>query len=313
MAPTFFSSGIADPFPTPPRPDEGVRRTTHVDIVPAADRGLVLRSRCRDLLDGTDPRVVGDAEVVAALDSTQHLVSLQHPGDVELPLTGRLVGAGFRATLEALTPQGQAGAPLFVLLDELPVATVISGYARMYEHDSAEMSGAADHMGDICSGWRTDGLMIRSIRSTGRMPVPLGPVAPSPEHTDPWAWHEMAALRPGEMRRRRLIDLGPDGSVFATFRDTHVEPDGTERVLHEYTLTAGLEGGRFTRCVAAPRVLPWHECPDAAASAARLDGIEPREVHRAMKGSRGLGTCTHLNDLLRSLAGLDHLAAMVGR
>ena len=60
----------------------------------------------------------------------------------------------------------------------------------------------------------------------------------------------------------------------ALFRDTHVDPTGAETILHEYALTATVDAatGAFTSCSAVPRVLPWVECPVAAASADRLVG-----------------------------------------
>jgi hypothetical protein len=59
-------------------------------------------------------------------------------------------------------------------------------------------------------------------------------------------------------------------------------------------------------------VLPWTECPAAAASAGRLDGLRVDELReRVAKEFRGTTTCTHLNDLLRSLADLGALVRLV--
>jgi hypothetical protein len=59
-------------------------------------------------------------------------------------------------------------------------------------------------------------------------------------------------------------------------------------------------------------VLPWDECPGAAGSAARLVG-QPVGALRRIVGDelRGTSTCTHLNDLLRSLADVPHLVALL--
>jgi hypothetical protein len=65
-----------------------------------------------------------------------------------------------------------------------------------------------------------------------------------------------------------LDEAMPDGAleVRAMFRDSHVGPDGAERVLHEYDLEAEIDLGLgdVTRCYARPMVLPWPECPQAA-------------------------------------------------
>ena len=60
---------------------------------------------------------------------------------------------------------------------------------------------------------------------------------------------------------------------------------------------------------ATARTLPWPECPGAVASAGRLvgeavAGLRPK-VHADFRGTT---TCTHLNDVLRSLAGVVALA-----
>jgi hypothetical protein len=59
-------------------------------------------------------------------------------------------------------------------------------------------------------------------------------------------------------------------------------------------------------------VLPYIECPDAAASAGRLTGMSVAELRRRVRQElTGISTCTHLNDLLRSLADIGALAAAV--
>jgi hypothetical protein len=95
------------------------------------------------------------------------------------------------------------------------------------------------------------------------------------------------------------------------FRDTHVDPDGVETVLHEYSIEATVdEELRFTSIEAAPRVLPWIECPWAAPSATRLCGQPVHGLRRLVRDNfHGVETCTHLNDMLRSLADIAPLAA----
>ena len=64
---------------------------------------------------------------------------------------------------------------------------------------------------------------------------------------------------------------------------------------------------------ATPRALPWPECPQAAASASRLVGQPVGELRDFVRQDlSGTTTCTHLNDLLRSLADVATLAAILG-
>ena len=158
--------------------------------------------------------------------------------------------------------------------------------------------------------WRADGTIIRGMEE-GLPPVVTGPDAPtltSPD--DPWAWHDMPGDLPAHgMRRRRRIDVvpGPAGEpvvVDAMFRDSHVDDQGAETIVHEYTMLVHVDprDWHVLTAHATPQVLPWFECPEAAASATRLAG-DPLDGLRARVRAEFVGTttCTHLNDALRAL------------
>ena len=94
------------------------------------------------------------------------------------------------------------------------------------------------------------------------------------------------------------------------FRDSHVDDQGFESIMHEYTMsgTVDLRAGRIGTVSARANVLPWVECPGALASAQRVDGMELSELRsRIRKEFVGRSTCTHLNDSLRSLADVTAL------
>jgi hypothetical protein len=283
---------------------------------------LVLLGRARDLLTGTDGStlVAAQAEVRATVDAERRLHELrsQPDGDTTATLVGSTVASGFRRLVDATVPDHRdAQSPLYLLLDDLPVAALISGYADLYfRPDELQMQTGAHPKADICSGWRSDGTMMVAIGETGRVPVPVGPLAPPLERPDDaLSWHSMETLPPGAMRRRRRIDVYGQAPlrVQAMFRDTHVDPDGVETVLHEYSVDAVVddETWRIRSIDAVPRVLPWVECPWAAASAKRLEGEDVRSLRRVVAQSlQGISTCTHLNDMLRSLADVAPLARM---
>lgn len=162
--------------------------------------------------------------------------------------------------------------------------------------------------------------MLTSVRAGNGVPVTLGPTAPrfgDDLIADPVGWHTMGDLPIGAMRRRRLVDVTVtehSWAVAALFRDTHVDPEGNETVLHEYSLTATVDADTegFASCSAVPRVLPWVECPVAAASADRLVGQQVSGVRDFVRTTmRGRSTCTHLNDLLRSLGDVATLAHLL--
>jgi Protein of unknown function (DUF2889) len=138
-------------------------------------------------------------------------------------------------------------------------------------------------------------------------PMTIGPAAPALERADdPVAWHELPTPAPHTVRRRRRIDLtvGDALHVDAMFRDSHFDGECGESVVHEYSLLATIDAAtlEITYAEATPRVLPYVECPTAAASAGRLVGLHLDAVRDVVrKDFVGTTTCTHLNDLLRSL------------
>jgi hypothetical protein len=309
---------------TPARRPGSARRTSSMDILRPDGPGghLVLLGRARDLLTSPDgsPSVAAAAEVRATVDGDRRLLDLEADpdGPAATTLVGSAVASGFRRLVDAAVPDHrQAQSPLYLLLDDLPVAALISGYAELYFRPDELMARRTGHpKGDVCSGWRSDGTMMVAIRDHGRIPVPVGPPAPRLEpDDDELAWHPLDSLPPGGMRRRRRIDVygAAPTRVDAMFRDTHVDPQGVETVLHEYSVDATVDDQtlRILSIEATPRVLPWVECPWAADSAHRLEGEEVGSLRRLVTQTfQGVTTCTHLNDMLRSLADIVPLVAL---
>ncbi len=170
----------------------------------------------------------------------------------------------------------------------------------------------------ICSGLRPGG--YHQIARENGQPAPhflrrAGDLASA----DPWAWHEIEPPAEVCMRRRRRVDVWLDGEVLqvdAHFRDSLWDVDGTELALHEYTLAASVD--RTTRRIkglsATPRVLPFPECPGAAPHAEQLVGMRVDAFRTSVQETlRELEACTHLNDMLRCLGEVHHLAELVER
>src|SRR5690349_9798300 len=202
------------------------RRTSHIDMIHLAG-GLRLQGTARDVVESEGTaHVVAEATVSADLDRTHHLLGLETtPSDGRVgALVGLLVGPGFRAAVDtALADDEDRASPLYLLLDDLPVAALISGYSHLY-NGKVSRSAVANGLvrEDICAGWRSEGTMLVSLRETGTIPVPLGPPATAlATEDDPLGWHEVGPLPPGAMRRRRLVEVTGDEPhrVFAMFRD----------------------------------------------------------------------------------------------
>ena len=284
--------------------------------------GLLLSGRARDLV--ASGRVLDESALVAeagpGFASQRRVVSLRtDPSRPELDVVvGGPVGAGLRATVQRALPD-VGGTTLGLLLDDIPVAALISGYAGMRSAALAGVNyvvpGVVSRMADLCSGWRTGGQAVISIGGGHGMPRQDCPPAPSLEDGDPLAWHIQPALPAGAMRRRRRIDVFAEGEgwgVDAMFRDTFGEPEGHEGVLHEYTLVASLdEGLTITAIEATARVLPFEECPWAAPNVDRLVGQAVPALRQVVPDVLGgVAGCTHLNDLLRALADTPVLLAL---
>lgn len=313
--PLLLPSAIANPEPVVPvLPSLGTRRSSYVDMLPAALDGtgrgvLTLRGAVRDLRAEADGRTTVlaaatlDAEVanglLTQLDTTPSL-----PDAACAALLGVRVGSGFRPRLRHLLPDDPQ-APLRLLLDDVPVATFIAAYGVL-RSSGGRVAGreTASHMRDVCSGWRSGGAAISAVERMGRAIIPLLPAAPSIRPVEP---DTVPDLPPGWMRRRRRIDVvtGDEShAVEATFRDTWVDADGTEGVLHEYVVRLQLSReGQILDLRAEPRVLPFAECPSAGEAARDLMGAHIGELAgRVSQELVGVHSCTHLNDLLRSLA-----------
>jgi hypothetical protein len=137
------------------------------------------------------------------------------------------------------------------------------------------------------------------------------------EHPDePDGWHPMTTQdgAPG-MRRARRLDLWREGaSLYADigFQDSATAPTGSRVAVHEYHVAATIDPATMTLAAvsADPRILPYRECPGAVANIGRMIGRpvgELRgEVLSTLSGALG---CTHLNDVLRSLADVPAIMA----
>jgi hypothetical protein len=329
--------GIHEPTAgTPPRTPGSVRRTSTIDMLrPEGLFGpLVLLGRARDLVTLADgsATVAGTSSCRAAIDflGPRLLTSIStEPARPGLQaLVGVRVSSGFRAAAAAADPGLAAAESLLnLLVDDFPVATLVSGHAigaglagqagrPMISLAEATGQPGADNRSpfrrDLCAGFADGGTIMNEVDGTGRPPVVTGPAAPALTTDDPLGWHELAPLPPLAMRRSRRTDVTPGrvAGIDVLFRDSYVDAGGLETIVHEYTVSAAVDTGDgvLVWCAATPRVLPWVECPAAAMSAGRLVGAPVAGLRQHVRGTfLGTSTCTHLNDTLRSLEDIPAL------
>ena len=318
---------------SPARRPGSIRRTTTVDICRPDGAGgdLVLVGRGRDLVTpdlGDGPIEFGRARTMVRIDypggrTVREVVV--HESDLPVlrsavaSLSGVRASSGFRSTLErAFGELAAVGSLTVQLLDETPVATLISGSAlarRMVASAGATAPDVRRRLPpiDVCTGWKDGGVMAVAA-GNGRPMLGEGPPAPSLDRADdPGAWHALGELAPHDMRRRRRLDLSFDGGdivIDGLFRDSIRESNGIETVVHEYGVTGLVDrADRLVRRLdVTPRVLPGPDCPGAVASAQRLVGRPVSSLRSAVTDEfSGPTTCTHLNDELRSLADIPRL------
>ncbi|MFC5746325.1 DUF2889 domain-containing protein [Actinomadura rugatobispora] len=307
----------------PPRRPGSVRRTTTHDLLrPEGVPGPVaVDARGRDLRTGAD----GEGTV---LDAARIGVLVEMPGreireihaDPPHPglqgLAGTRIAAGYRRAVAAAVPDAVgSGRVRHQLLDDLAGAMVISGYANKGAGIAPPRLSAPAERADLCAGWATGGTLLTSLTSGRPRPVRFGPPVPADGTGDRLGWHEFDALPVHGMRRRRRVDVWTEngvGVVDCAFRDSYVGVGGAETVVHEYAVRARVDPATLEvlSSEAEPGTLPASECPAAAASAARLAGTPLTGVRRHVSREfTGTSTCTHLNDILRSLEDVGALLA----
>jgi hypothetical protein len=292
-------------------------------------RGTTTRldGRARDLLSPAEgePVVVDEGSFSADIgpDRTIAEITVEPHRDGAESLVGARSGGGFRAALdESLPGEGQAGTPLYLILDDIAGSSLIAGFAWL-RRDRLRGAlavvtdqGAYRSMEGTCAGFRAgssaDDLDVRFRQN-------VAPTPPLADPSDAWSWHALDLVPPVAMRRSRRIDVWrtKDGfAVDAMFRDSTWEPDGTEVVVHEYRIDAAVDAttGELRSISAEPRVLPYPECPAAAPNVAWLVGEPVRALRSSVLARlRGDDCCTHLNDALRALAEVPVLMGVLDR
>jgi Protein of unknown function (DUF2889) len=299
-----------------------LRRTSTIDTHPAGTGDSDVDLRARDVVarGPHEVELLGQVRVRAHL-ADRVIDDIASEGDDGrlTQLVGSRVGPGFRATVGKLLPEEvQRGSLLHLLLDDWVGASLVSGYA--VQHTAINLGieqklpdGVAENMAGICAGFAPDASLIEYAKRHGTIPSAHGPIAP-PLDTEGDGLHAFEPLRANGMRRFRRLDLLPvdagAADFDAHFRDTHLDGDGVETIVHEYTVVGTVDTSTRTivSVTANVHVLPWQECPGAIGSAARVQGLTLSELRGRIRGGFvGVSTCTHLNDTLRAIADLAAL------
>lgn len=312
----------------PLRPPDSIRRTTSIDVTwPDGREGRsLMQGRARDLRsprDGAAPKVLREDTFEARLgwDRVIHEIGCA-PARAQIgQLVGARGGGHLRGVLDRVMHEELVDAtPLYLILDDISGVSLVCGWAwsRWTEDWMSSARALADgaraamrgSMENICIGFRTGS---SALVEGGPSPSQnAAAVVPLPNPDDPLGWHALPEAPGVHMRRARRIDVWRDDviRIDAGFQDSASVPGGGRVAIHEYTLEASADpvSGKIARLMATPRVLPFPECPGAVRNLIRIEG-EPLAKLRTrvidlLPGTLG---CTHLNDILRSLADVPSL------
>jgi hypothetical protein len=319
--------------PAPLRPLGSIRRTSTIDTSwPEGKIGkMCMEGHARDFYtpaDGTPPRILADDRLTAYLSETREILRIAcTPERPDLAkLVGSRAGGRLRAAIGGVLPEElRAGTPLYLLLDDLAGASLVAMWAwSRWSEDwikDAERSGIAatagrnGNMENICIGYRPGSSALATKTTKAAKPVGT-PVVSMCDPADPEGWHHLAEQSGVAMRRARWIDVWVDGLIHieSGFQDSATSPAGGREAVHEYLVAATADPvtGQLLSISADPRILPYAECPAAAANAGRMIGHTLGELRSSvLQVLTGVAGCTHLNDALRALAEVPQLAAQL--
>lgn len=332
-AATRAAAAPRDPAgPAPLRRPGSLRRTSTLDTGWPEGPGKTMRMQghCRDALTpvaGGAPVTVAEEDVQLMVSPLREILAISSSGNH--PALPRFVGARggghSRAILvELLRDEGVESTPLHLLLDDFAGASLVAGWAWsrwvedwrdiMKAAGTQSTAGRGGQMAGVCTGFAPGSGALADDGGPRQDSQSFSPVPSLQNPDDPEGWHPLAEQQGTGMRRARRLDIWlEDGDIHidAGFQDSATAPGGGRVAIHEYRVRARADSeGRLAEIEARPHVLPYAECPGAVPNVQRLVGRSLRHfrlsVLRELPGTAG---CTHLNDVLRSLADVPALVS----
>jgi hypothetical protein len=322
--------------PSPVRRAHSVRRTSTIDTGWPEGFGqpVVMIGRARDVLTGREGgtrKTLAEDSFRIGASARREILEIDvepHRPSIDV-LVGARGGGHLRALLAEVLPEERAsGSPLYLLLDDYAGASLVAGWIWSQWRDNwqeqARASGGPGTAGknvvmtDICAGFEQGSTALLPDGSS-RPNQNCAEVASLLNPQDPDGWHALYDHSPVSMRRARRIDVwreGDDIRIEIAFQDSGINPRGGRTAIHEYLVQATARGDDpvLAQIEVDPRVLPYRECPNAAPNAALMIGQKLADFRRSVLDTLpGTLGCTHLNDVLRSLADVPHLVAPLPR
>lgn len=332
-APQQFPFARQSAGPAPLRRPGSIRRTTSIDSDWPDGFGepWIMTGRARDLLtpfEGPEVERASGSFCIKTSPLREIMEIEATPGHSRLAeMVGVRAGGASRTALAEVLGDLR-GTPLFQLLDDFAGASLVAGWvwsrwiddwhARMAANRARSTAGNKGRMANICTGFAEGGSSLADDGSVDHSQQSATEVGPLVHPGDPAGWHELPVQegRPMARRARRIDVWRAEGmiKVDAGFQDSGPNPQGTRTAIHEYRVYAEIDeaSGALLALQALPLILPFRECPGAAMKATRMVGQDVGVFRQAVLDTlAGTIGCTHLNDVLRALADVPVLAAML--
>jgi Protein of unknown function (DUF2889) len=318
--------------PAPVRRPCSIRRTSTIDTSWPEGYGkpMLMQGTARDVWtpdDGGAPVELAQHSYRIMASAVREIQSISVSPDCPRAqqLIGVRGGGQSRAALtEIMADERIKGSPLYLILDDFAGASLVAGWVWSRWVDDwgalAEKSGLKStagrggNMEGVCTGFSPGSSALMSDRGTQMKDQNCISVPSLVNVADPEGWHTLATQEGIGMRRARRIDVWREGAELAIdvgFQDSGTQPDSADRIaVHEYHVTARTESGRLSNLKVDPRILPYQECPGAVIHTQRILSKPLADLRaEVLITLPGILGCTHLNDVLRSMAEVPAMAA----
>jgi Protein of unknown function (DUF2889) len=324
-----------NPFgPAPVRRPGSIRRTSTIDTSWPEGYGkpMLMQGHARDISTpkgGGAPVVLAQDEYRISASAAREILSISVSPDRPhaQQLVGVRGGGQSRAALtEIMADERIKGSPLYLILDDYAGASLVSGWVwsrwvddwgAMAEKSGLQSTaGRGGNMEGVCTGFSPGSSALQGEPGSRMKDQNCVSVPSLVNPDDPDGWHILAEQDGIGMRRARRIDVWREGEELAIdvgFQDSGTQPNNAERIaIHEYHVQARTKQGKLSDLKVSAHVLPFQECPGAVIHTQRMLNTPLADLRAAVLATLpGILGCTHLNDVLRSMAEVPAMAAQL--
>jgi hypothetical protein len=290
---------------------------------------MLMQGVARDIwtpVDGGPPVILAEDSYRIMASAAREILSISVSPDRPhaQQLIGVRGGGQSRAALtEIMADERIKGSPLYLILDDYAGASLVAGWVwsrwvddwgAMAERSGLKSTaGRGGNMEGVCTGFSPGSSALLGYPGSRMKDQNCITVPPLLNPADPEGWHPLATQEGIGMRRARRIDVWRDDAGLAIdvgFQDSGTQPGSADRIaIHEYHVRAKTKEGRLSDLKVDARILPFQECPGAVVHTQRMLNTPLADLRAGVLATLpGILGCTHLNDVLRSMAEVPEMA-----